>query len=183
MKLTAIALLSCVAATSCFGVITITITPNDATTYTLSATGSGSATLSSFGSGTLFLSGIAFNTPNGAPSAGLTFGGAAINGAAPGSINAYDFITSSSLAAGGPYSFAGGPINAAYSPGQTFATTFNPGAYTITGSSGIFGSSATGTFSVNASAIPEPSTYLAIAGFAGLGGFLIWRRRKAAKAS
>lgn len=55
--------------------------------------------------------------------------------------------------------------------GFTYDTYFIPGTYSAAGYSSVV------QFDIAASAIPEPSTYIAMAGFIGLGAFSLWRRR------
>ncbi|WP_269536910.1 PEP-CTERM sorting domain-containing protein [Cerasicoccus fimbriatus] len=73
---------------------------------------------------------------------------------------------------------SGSPLfNTATFPGQSLASIgLTPGTYVWTWGSGATADSATLTV-IPASVIPEPSTYIALAGFAGL-GLLVWRRRK-----
>lgn len=163
--------------------LTISITPIDETTFIFSASGDGSTTGINSDQGTL---GFNANPSNALSptflslSPGLTFGGNAVYGI---NINQFGYMVvfiTSGLPSSAAYSFSGGPVTGSVG---NYASFFIPGTYNIDESTNFFGSTAAGALTIAPALapIPEPSTYVAIAGFVGLGGFLIWRRQRAKK--
>jgi len=163
-------------------VLTITISPviGDDFSYELDATGSGGLSVSTSNGGSIFVNGNPFNTGDDfVPFLAMSYGGESLDSAGPINANEMRFTVDGFLGPSSVYSFSGGPVT--LTADNIYATSFTPGVYNITGGDLAFGNNPTGTVTINAaSVIPEPSTYIALAGFAGL-GLLVWRRRMQAK--
>ncbi|MEO0796271.1 MAG: hypothetical protein AAFX93_13970 [Verrucomicrobiota bacterium] len=163
---------------SAMGVLTITISPiaNDANSFQLAANGSLMGAPGDFGS--LLLDGNAFapfvplNPLVGTSYPGLNFGGEEISAILLNQ-DAIEFDFENILPPAASYGFEGSTT--IETTPQPFGFIFTPGIYNIISDGGVFAGSATGTITVRASPIPEPSTFISIGGGLALFGLAAWR--------
>ena len=143
--------------------------------FRVTASGTGSAVGSTVGIGASYLNldGKASYTTNGFGS-GLVYGGAPFVRISPGPGQQLSF-TSSATAPAGTHSFSG--LSGDYTLNEPYSDAFpSPGTFTFSSSTGIFGTTATGTVVISTVAVPEPASASLLLGLCAT--LLIARRRR-----